>query len=61
MLVGLKVILDVHEEADEKVGCSDTSEENQNLLANEEPWRVTDAKEDGLVVVSRYVEEGMVR
>lgn len=48
MLVELEIILDAHKEADEKVGSSDTSEENQYPLANPSPWGVADPKEDGL-------------
>ena len=52
MLVDLEIILEAHEEADEKVGCSDTAKENQHSLADEKPWRVADAKEDGLAIVN---------
>jgi hypothetical protein len=58
MLVVLKIVLDTHEETDEQVGGGDTSEEDQRPLADEGPWRVADAKEDGLVVVSGDAEGG---
>ena len=57
MLIELEVVLDDHEEADEKVGGSETSEGDQSLLANGNPWRVADTKEDGLLTVSHKADE----
>ena len=53
MLIELEIIVDDHDEADEKVGGSDTSKNDQSLLTDGDPWRVADAQEDGLSTVSQ--------
>lgn len=52
MLINLEIIVDDHDEANEKVGGSDTSKNDQSLLADGDPWRVADTQEDGLSTVS---------
>jgi hypothetical protein len=48
MVVMLDLIIDDHDEAGDQVGCNQTSQTDESLLANAEPWRMADAKEDGL-------------
>lgn len=48
MLVASDLVVKDHAEADSHVGGSETSKADQGLLADEHPWRVADAKEDGL-------------
>jgi len=51
-VVALDLVLDQCQESDEQVCSSQASESDESLLADANPWRVADAKEDGLVDVS---------
>jgi hypothetical protein len=48
MMNDIDLIVDEHAETDEKVHSDDSTEDDQRLLANRDPWRVADAQEDGL-------------
>ena len=48
VLVALDLVVDDHAKADGHVGGGETSKTDQGLLADAHPWRVADAKEDGL-------------
>jgi len=50
-LVALELVLHERQEADQEVCCSQASKTNESLLANANPWRVADTKEDGLADV----------
>jgi len=51
-LVALDFVLDQRQEGGEQVCSSQASESDESLLADTDPWRVADAKEDGLADVS---------
>lgn len=50
--VAFELVLDDCKEAGEEVGCSQAAKTNESLLADTDPWRVADAKEDGLADVN---------
>jgi hypothetical protein len=52
MIVTLDLVVEDHEEADDKAGKSDTTQTDENLLADAHPWRMADAQEDWLVIVN---------
>jgi hypothetical protein len=60
MLVALDLVVDDHAKADGHVGGGETSKGDQGLLADADPWRVADAKEDWLGDV-RIDGEGWMR
>lgn len=53
MRIELDIILKDHGKGDKKIGGSDTSENNQGLLADSNPWRMANTKKDRLSTVSR--------
>lgn len=48
MLDVTKLIVNEHDEADDHVGCSESSQTNEGFLADIGPWGMADAKEDRL-------------
>ena len=48
----LDLVVDDHGEAGKKVDGGQTTKTNEGLLTNRGPWRVADAKKDGLGDVS---------
>jgi hypothetical protein len=52
MLIELELVVDDHHETNEEVGGSDSSESDQSLLTDGDPWGVAHAQEDGLKLVS---------
>ena len=54
MIVTLDLVVEDHEEADDKAGKSDTTQTDENLLADAHPWRMADAQEDWLVIVNYW-------
>jgi hypothetical protein len=52
MIVTLDLVVEDHEEADDKAGKSDTTQTDENLLADAHPGRMADAQEDWLVIVN---------
>ena len=53
VLVATDLVVDDHAEADGHIDGSESSKTDQGLLADTEPWRVADTKEDGLGDVRR--------
>jgi hypothetical protein len=51
-VVALDLVFDDHQEANEQVCCSKAAKTDESLLADADPWRVADTKEDGLAEVS---------
>lgn len=47
-LVVLDLVVNDHEEGDKQVCSDQTSETDEGLLTNANPWRVADTKKDGL-------------
>lgn len=52
MFVSLDLVVKNHEKTDEKVASSDKSKCDQGLLADHDPWRVADSKEDWLEILA---------
>jgi len=51
-VVALDLVVDDNQKADKQVCCNQAAKTDESFLADADPWRVADAKEDGLAEVS---------
>ena len=58
MVIALDLVVDDHQEADEKVHGGEESQADQSLLADADPWRVAYAEEDWLMTVNEVTMVG---
>lgn len=52
MLEVSELVVDDCDETKDHIGCGHTSQTHERFLTNARPWRVADAKEDGLASMS---------
>jgi hypothetical protein len=55
MFIAFDLIIDDHDEAGQHVGSNDTTEADQSLLADGNPWGVADSQEYGLIRVNDWI------
>jgi hypothetical protein len=58
MFIMINLVVEDHEEAHDKVGKGETTQSDENLLADARPWRMADAQKDWLVAVSGGRDHG---
>lgn len=55
MFTAFDLEINDHDEAGQHAGSNDTTEADQSLLADGNPWGVADAQEDWLMMVNGWI------